>query len=102
MLFQGAAGGVQSVRIAAHVQEATARARSRLTMLEHGPAPEPGDQDGDDGGGYRFRQRVAVSARAPGLALYDVAVTLSWRLDGGERQITLRGRRMAAAPPEPP
>ena len=88
VMVRASAGGVAAVRIAAHVQEATARARSRLAVLEHGPAPEAGQQAGEDGGGYRYGQLVSVSARAPGLALYVLSVTLAWRMDGGDRQVT--------------
>ena len=102
VLFGGAAGGVRSARVAGHVQEATARAQSRLTVLEHGPAPQPGESEGADGGGFRFRQFVTAVARAPGLALYDLAVTSSWNSDGGEREVTLRSRRVMPAPPETP
>ena len=102
VLVRGAAGGVQAVRIAGHVQEAAARAESRLLVLSHGPAPQPGEMSGDDGGGFQFRQTVAATGRAPGLALLDLAVTLSWRGDGGERAVTLRSRRTVPAPPEAP
>lgn len=102
VLFKGAGAGVQQVRVADHVQEATARARSRMALLQAGPPPAPGEAAADDGGGYRFRQVVSVAARAPGLSLLDLSVTLAWRMDGSERQVTLHSRRLAQAAPEAP
>ena len=58
-LTQGALGGLHSVRVSGHVQEATSRARSRLATLGRGVPLAPGEQEGDDGGGFRWRQRVA-------------------------------------------
>ena len=101
VLFRGAAGSVEAARVAAHVQEATSRARSRLSALE-GAEPVPGEQAGDDGGGYRWRTRVASVERGGGFALFDLDVQIAWSLDGGERRVELRSRRMAPAPPEPP
>lgn len=101
VLFRGAAGSVQAARVAAHVQEATSRARSRLSALELAP-PVASEQAGDDGGGYRWRTRVAMAERGGGFALFDVSVLIAWNLDGGERRVELRSRQVAAAPPEPP
>jgi prepilin-type N-terminal cleavage/methylation domain-containing protein len=102
VLFQGAAGGVRTARVADHVQEAVARARSRLAVLEHGPAPALGELSGDDGGGFRWRSSVAQVGSAGRVVLYDLAVAESWTADGGEREVALHGRRVLAAPPEPP
>ena len=101
VLFQGAAGSVRAARVAAHVQEATSRARSRLAALEQA-VPVAAEQSGDDGGGYRWRTRVAQAERGGGFALFDLDVLIAWDLDGGERRVELRSRRMAPAPPEPP
>lgn len=108
-LTQGALGGLQSVRVSGHVQEATSRARSRLAVLGRAAPLAPGEQEGDDGGGFRWRQRVAPvgdplpAARGEARpALFDVSVAVSWRLDGGAREVVLRTRRMALLPPEPP
>lgn len=111
-LTQGAAGGLQSARVAGHYQEALSRAQSRLATL--GAAPALGVQDGDDGGGYRWRVSVvpiATAARGrggadpprPGRAqLLAVTVRVSWRMDGGERDVVLATERVVTAPPEPP
>lgn len=110
-LSQGAAGGLQSARVSGHYQEALSRARSRLATLG---TPVPGEQNGDDGGGYSWQVRVAQLAAAgraregidpqrPGRAvLLGVVVRISWRMDGGEREVALATERVAAAPPEPP
>ena len=113
-LTQGALGGLQSVRVSGHVQEAVARARSRLAVLGHAVPLAPGEQEGDDGGGFRWRQRVTpvgdpqpapTGAAPPGAArpvLLDVSVAVSWRLDGRAREVVLRTRRLGLLPPEPP
>ncbi len=110
-LSQGAAGGLQSARVSGHYQEALSRARSRLATLG---TPVPGEQSGDDGGGYSWQVRVtpiATAGRAregidpmrPGRAvLLGVVVRISWRLDGGEREVALATERVMAAPPEAP
>ena len=102
VLFQGAAGGVRTARVADHMQEAVSRARSRLTVMEHGPVPGLGDQSGDDGGGFHWRSHVTQVGSGGGAVLYDIAVAESWTTDGGDRQVVLHGRRVAPAPREPP
>lgn len=110
-LTQGAAGGLRSTRIAAHEQEAISRARSRLALLDI--ALRPGEQRGDDGGGFLWRVQVSPIAeggpprptdppRAGRAILYQVLVSISWRLDGGERSVTLATERLGLAPPAPP
>ena len=116
-LTQGALGGLHSVRVSGHVQEATSRARSRLATLGRGVPLLPGEQEGDDGGGFRWRQRVAPAGdtllagpgAAPGAVsgaarpvLLDVSVAVSWRLDGRAREVVLRTQRLTLLPPEPP
>lgn len=101
VLFQGAAGGVRAARVADHMQEAVSRARSRLTVMEHGPVPALGDQSGDDGGGFHWRSHV-TQVGSGAAVLYDIAVAESWTTDGGARQVVLHGRRVAPAPREPP
>lgn len=110
-LSQGAAGGLQSARVSGHYQEALSRARSRLASLA---APAPGEQGGDDGGGFSWQIRVAplaTAARAregidpmrPGRAvLLGVTVRISWRMDGGEREVALATERVEMAPPDSP
>ena len=111
-LTQGAAGGLQSARVSGHYQEALSRARSRLATL--GAAPAPGGQRGDDGGGYAWqvdvtpvatagRPREGVDPPRPGRAmLLAVKVRISWRMDGGEREVVLATERLGLAAPEPP
>ena len=102
VLFQGAVSGVQTARVADHVQEAVSRARSRLAVLEHGAPPLPGDQSGDDGSGFHWRSRVTQVGFGTGVALYDLAVAESWTTDGGTREVVLHGRLVAPAPREAP
>jgi general secretion pathway protein I len=111
-LSQGAAGGLQSARVSGHYQEALSRARSRLAAL--GTATVPGEQHGDDGGGFSWQVRVARLATAgraregidperPGRAvLLGVTVRISWRMDGGEREVALATERVGLALPDPP
>ena len=114
-LLQGAAGGLQGTRVAAHYQEAVARAQSRLAALSAGlQAGNQGASDagGDDGGGFLWRASVqagpAVAVPHPGtqgidrVVLYAVTVSVSWRMDGGARQVTLSTQRLGVAPLEPP
>lgn len=93
-LAGGAATGLRSVRASGHVQEALSRARSRLAA--EALAPVPGDRRGDDGGGYAWRVEVAPVAVSVRTVLYAVTVTVSWRMDGGEREVALRTRRLGS------
>ena len=102
VLFGSAAGGVRAARVADHMQEAVSRARSRLAVLEHGPMPALGDQSGEDGGSFGWRSHVTQIATGGGAALYDLLVAVTWTADGGRREVVLHGRRVVAAPPEPP
>lgn len=113
-LAHGALGGLQSTRVSGHYQEAVSRARSRMATLGHGAPLLPGDAEGDDGGGFRWRVRVAQvdTVAAPGRAgqpgsgpagsqavsLYAVSVGVSWRGDGGTREVVLESRRVQARP----
>ncbi len=102
VLFRGAIGGVEAARIATHMEEAVSRARSHLATLEHGPLPQPGMRSGDDGGGFRWHTAITRVSAAAGLALYDESIAISWRTDGGRREVVLHGRRLAHAPQEAP
>lgn len=99
-LMQGAATGLRSVRVSGHVQEALSRARSHLAAAAL--APIPGDRRGDDGGGYAWRVNVASAAASVRAVLYAVTVTVSWRMDGGEREVVLRTQRLGPPPPDAP
>ncbi len=124
-LLQGSSGGLQNARIAAHYQEAIARAQSRLAALT--ASLQPGEQTGDDGGGYTWRVAIRpgpsiavprpptaprpgtppAANRPPGGALdrtvlYDITVAITWRTDGAARQVALSTRRLGLAPPESP
>jgi general secretion pathway protein I len=112
VLFQGAVAGLHGTSLAAHYQEALARAQSRLASLGHDLALRDADQQGDDGGGFHWRTRITTIAtaplsaqtggQAPRAALHGVEVTISWPGDGGDRQVVLRTQRtgfVAAATP---
>ncbi len=101
VLFQAAARSIQIVRVAASVQEATARARSRLEVLQALPLI-PGEQTGDDGGGYRWRTRVTSLEQAGRFALFSLDVIVLWDRDGAVRQVALQSRRVSLAPAAPP
>ena len=108
-LTQGAAGGLQSARVAGHVQEALSRARSHLAAAAL--APVAGEQQGDDGGGFAWQATTApVQTAAPGregvdpprigrAVLYAVRVRVSWSLDGGLREVVLTTQALGVAPP---
>ena len=110
-LTQAAGGGLQSARVAGHLQEALSRAKSRLAAASL--APRPGEASGDDGGGYAWRVRTArllatppqpadQGSTRPGVELYSIQVTVSWSLDGGTREVVLETRRIGLAPAEAP
>ena len=112
-LAQGALGGLQATRASGHYQEAVSRARSRLAALGHGSSFASGEQDGDDGGGFRWRTRVVQvaagaappprgSARGTRIMLYSISVGVSWRMDGGIREVVLESKRLASAPQNEP
>ena len=110
-LTQGAAGGLQSSRVAGHVQEALSRARSHLAASALAPAP--GEQQGDDGGGYAWQvSTTLLRTAAPGkegvdpprigrAVLYSVRVQVSWSLDGSPRDVVLTTQALGTAPLEP-
>lgn len=108
-LTRGAAGGLQSARVAGHYEEALSRARSRMATL--GVGMQPGEQRGDDGGGFSWRVAVTPvatgerargeAARAKRAVLYAVVVGVSWELDGGRREVVLSTERVGEAAEEP-
>jgi general secretion pathway protein I len=112
VLFGGAVDGLHATRISAHYQEALARARSRLATIGREAPLVDADRQGDDGGGFQWHTRVRTVATAPLAALggshspravlHDVEVKISWRSDGGDREIVLHTERTGLAAPAPP
>lgn len=91
VLYRGGVDGLLSARVAGRMEEAVARAQSRLAGLCHGAKLTDGTQSGDDGGGFSWRASVATAAsvavprgtaeeaRRPLRAtLFAVHVTVSW------------------------
>jgi hypothetical protein len=79
---------------AAHYQEATVRAQSRLAeTVRQGPLL-PGDREGDDGG-YRWHVHVTPLKALPraandsGAELYAVTVWILWHDGAGAREVRL-------------
>jgi general secretion pathway protein I len=99
VLFQSGLSSLRSIQTSARYEEALARARSRLTVAEHGAPLKPGRLEGDDGGGYRWRVVVAPAAatsvrplgmlgpnrppRVP-LTLYAISVWVWWNERGAD------------------
>ncbi len=126
ILFEGAVTGLRSARSAGHTEEAIARARSRLAAIGLDGRLVAGEQSGDDGGGFSWRSRVtplassalggdagagggggqpagaAAGPQSPRAVLYAVSVSVSWSLDGGNRQVVLQTERLGASLPPPP
>jgi general secretion pathway protein I len=104
VLFNAASGGLRGAHLASHVEQAVARARSRLAAIGHGAPLVTSTRSGDDGGGFRWQERIApVAALAnPAATLYDVVVTISWRSDGTPRAFALHTRLTEASPTQRP
>jgi general secretion pathway protein I len=114
LLFRGGIDGLASTRVAARVEEATARAQSRLTASCHGARLAPGTQSGDDGGGFAWRTQVQVAGDTtvprgndddpkPPLraTLYAVRVTVGWGGGARMREVSLATSCLAVAPGKP-
>ena len=111
-LTQGALGGLRATAAAAHTEEALSRARSHLAGV--GPGLQAGETTGDDGGGFAWRmlvQPMATTARPRGeegrpsvrrATLYSVTVAVSWRLDGGQREVVLATSRLGESAADQP
>ncbi len=112
VLFQGGVAGLRAARIAASYEQAIARAESRLAAASLPTSLRAADQQGDDGGGFHWHTRVSVigtaARQASGMlglipkasstvSLYAISVAISWRGDGGARQVTLRTDRLGPA-----
>lgn len=111
-LFRAGSGGLSATDTASRLDEAVERAQSHLAAVGHFGPIVPGRSGGDDGDGYRWEvdaRPVAQQAmpQATGItpaagsvqALYDIAVTISWRSGRRNRSVVLQTRRLAAAPP---
>jgi general secretion pathway protein I len=99
-LTQAALGGLHATQAAAHTQQAISLAQSRLAAVAL--SPRTGEQSGTDGGGFAWHVSVRprdVGGReqagaGPHPVLYDIAVDVSWTLDGGTRRVTLDTLRL--------
>ena len=101
-LFQAVSTGLRAAAISDHTLEAWQRAASRLAAQSI--SLRPGDASGDDGGGFAWHSTIRQRQDAPmigapaQLRLYTVAITISWRLDGGDRHVELVSDRLAIMP----
>jgi prepilin-type N-terminal cleavage/methylation domain-containing protein len=116
VLLQAAMSGIRTVRSAGAYETAMALARSHLALLGRNLAEAPPDSHGSDGP-FDWRIRVAREAVAdPGAGivnwflhkdearatLYAVSVTVSWRLEGRQRELRVDTKRLGFAPPPAP
>jgi general secretion pathway protein I len=93
LLRAGFAGAQQDAQ-AAQIENATARAQSRLASLGVLTPLQAGDSSGDDGGGYQWQVAIRLLKQNGRIALYDITLTESI----GRRAVTLRTERLAAGP----
>lgn len=119
IMFDGVVAGMRSASVAAHTERAVAMARSRLAAVQvavgSGAARTMAEQDGDEGEGFRYSVRVRPAARitlpadpdaptgagisAPQATLYSISVAISWKSDGGIRQVRLDSAKLVVAAP---
>ena len=115
VLFAGGLAGLRTARIADGYDDALSRARSRIAAIV---SPQPLDTQGDDGGGYHFHLRIVsqgvvtpgreqdVPTGAQGtpnrVGLYGISVVVSWKADGGTRQVELDTQGLGEVAPAPP
>jgi general secretion pathway protein I len=92
VLLRAGFSGAQQDRAAAQIEDATARAQSRLASLGVLTPLRTEQLSGDDGGGYRWLVSIRLLQQSGPLALY--AITLTERFGG--RGVTLRTERLAA------
>ena len=96
-LTAAVAGSLRSSRAASTTEQAISRAQSRLAAASLAPL---GERSGDDGGGYHWREVVRQAGRSGTAVLYDIAVEITWTVDGPHR-LALRTYRVAPAPKDP-
>jgi general secretion pathway protein I len=103
-LYEGTLTGIRSVRDAARYEQALSRADSHMAALMVSGSAHSGTQSGDDGGGFRWETEEtpvgehAEPAQAGGTmpVLFELKVTMSWQMDGGDRRITRHSERLAS------
>lgn len=113
-LFRGGIDGLVATRVASRMEEALARAQSRLAASCHGARLAPGVQSGEDGGGFAWRTQVLTAATAnvprgsdeepkPPLraTLFAVRVTVSWGGTLRAREVSLATSCLVLAPAAP-
>jgi prepilin-type N-terminal cleavage/methylation domain-containing protein len=102
-LFHAGSGGLAASDTAARIDEAVERAQSRLEVLARSGGIIPGWMTGDDGDGYRWEVQARPLGQRQGErpALYEVAVSISWRSGRHSRSVVLETRRLAAVPAAP-
>ncbi len=102
VLVNASVSGLTNASEAGRYMDALARARSHLAGL--GWPPTPGDRQGDDGEGYHWHVRIVrgpsgTTPRSGRVALYDIAVSISWDEGDRKRVVQLDTKRAAQAAP---
>jgi general secretion pathway protein I len=82
--------GAAEDRAAAQIEDATARAQSRLASLGVLTPLRPEQLSGDDGGGYRWQLSIRLAQQRGRLSLYAITLTESI----GGRGVTLQTERL--------
>ena len=111
VLYRGGAEGLVATRQAARMDEALARARSRIAAVCQEDPPHLGERSGDDGNGFTWHTQIASAGlktlvppdpeqRSPSVQaqLLAVKVTMSWQGPRREREVSLETRCMAVGP----
>jgi prepilin-type N-terminal cleavage/methylation domain-containing protein len=99
-MFEAVTMALGAASHAARYEEAVSRCRSHLAALDPDIAKLAGVSQGDDGGGFHWHLDIRPMGNAspvPGMALYDVAATISWHDGGAERAVTLDTQRLGDA-----
>jgi len=111
VLYHSGIDGLLTARVAGRMEEAVARAQSRLTALCHGAKLADGVSSGDDGSGFAWRSQVSSvgtanvprgSAEEPArplhATLFAVRVTVSWGGMFSARAVSLDTSCLSLAP----